>query len=75
MSMIERGKIRERATACATYHIAKRGEQSKAMCSEDGRAPKRSDVDRKVRGERAAVPPQIPVISKVRYGLYFLICD
>lgn len=43
MSMIERGKIRERATACVTYHIAKRSEQSKAMCSEDGRATGRSN--------------------------------
>lgn len=60
MSMIERGKIRDRATACVTYHIAKRGEQPKAMCSEDGRANERSPpLSRIVRGGRAVVPPSV----------------
>jgi hypothetical protein len=43
MSMIERGKIRERATGCVTNHIAKRSEQSKAMYSKGGRATGRSN--------------------------------
>ena len=42
-----------RATACVTDQIAKRGEQSKATCSEDGRATEPE------RGERAAVPPSV----------------
>ena len=68
MSMIERGKIRERATGCVTYHIAKRGEQSKAMCSEDGRTTER--FDRWVAKCEENVPwchPQFLGRSKVRY--------
>ena len=71
MSMIERGKIRERATACVTDQIAKRVDQSKAMCSEDGRATERSEhwvAESEENVPRSHLQFHFPGISKVRYA-------